>query len=96
MDFLSSKDHSKWAVGANETNPVVCIGDMNRQVELFLEILNLIQSSQMRRGGGAICLKNPTVWKSFHSLVGQVEPCPRKSKNRSNYIFVLVVMFLFF
>lgn len=30
--FLNSNDHSKWAVGASPSKPIVCIGDINRQV----------------------------------------------------------------
>ncbi|KAK6040671.1 deoxyribonuclease II [Cooperia oncophora] len=61
--FASSKDHSKWGVSMNENVPAVCIGDVNRQV------------SQFKRGGGAVCIEDKTLWKTFNGSVNSYLDC---------------------
>ncbi|PAV83746.1 hypothetical protein WR25_13315 [Diploscapter pachys] len=92
LTFNSSKDHSKWAVSDTEKAPIVCIGDLNRQ------------KSQLKRGGGAICLNNQYVWKSYRTTVNLVEPC-RTNRGRYDFridtqticpfVFALVVLLKF-
>ncbi len=49
-----TKDHAKWAVS---TDPDwVCVADINRQV------------SQEKRGGGAICINEPDLWRALTSI----------------------------
>ncbi|CAJ0595915.1 unnamed protein product [Cylicocyclus nassatus] len=85
--FNSSRDHSKWAVADSRSPHIVCFGDTNRQ------------KSQLRRGGGAVCLRNRSLWKTFHSTVNTVQPC--MSKKISSYfghnlhIVVLVLVHTF-
>ncbi|RCN27966.1 deoxyribonuclease-2 domain protein [Ancylostoma caninum] len=62
--YPSSTDHSKWGVSMRETVPAVCIGDVNRQV------------SQYKRGGGAVCIEDLKLWKTFHKSIGKYEDCP--------------------
>ncbi|KAL6728580.1 hypothetical protein Aduo_010342 [Ancylostoma duodenale] len=62
--FPSSKDHSKWGVSMKQMVPAVCIGDLNRQV------------SQYKRGGGAVCIEDPKLWKTFFKSIGEYENCP--------------------
>ncbi|XP_003424114.1 plancitoxin-1 [Nasonia vitripennis] len=71
VEFHSSRDHSKWAVSADEKKKAhwVCIGDINRA------------DTQFERGGGTVCLNVPDVWKNYKDSVEDVEPCPKpKSK----------------
>ncbi len=49
-----TKDHSKWATSIAEN--WVCIADINRQ------------TSQEKRGGGAICFRHDTLWKSLSGI----------------------------
>lgn len=60
------KDHSKWAISAESSKPYVCIGDINRM------------SSQLKRGGGTVCIKSKPVWSMFRDSVAAIEPCERK------------------
>ncbi|KAM8875151.1 deoxyribonuclease-2-alpha-like isoform 2-T2 [Spinachia spinachia] len=58
-------DHSKWCVTLDGN--WTCIADMNRE------------ESQMKRGGGAICIENFTVARAFSSIIDlykQCEPAP--------------------
>lgn len=59
------KDHSKWAISAESNKPYVCIGDINRM------------KSQLKRGGGTVCLKSKPVWSMFRDSVAALEPCER-------------------
>ncbi|KAK5977536.1 Deoxyribonuclease II [Trichostrongylus colubriformis] len=61
--FASSKDHSKWGVSMMESVPAVCIGDVNRQ------------KSQFKRGGGAVCIEDATLWKTFRGSVSSYLNC---------------------
>ncbi len=82
IEFSVLQDHTKWAVTAGErvnnfrlnvtTKEIVCIGDINRQVD------------QLSRAGGTVCfLENRNVSEQFAKIVYQVEPCPeRKNKTR--------------
>ncbi|EPB68716.1 hypothetical protein ANCCEY_12201 [Ancylostoma ceylanicum] len=63
ISYVSSKDHSKWGVSMEEKKPVVCIGDINRQ------------ESQNKRGGGAVCIENKKLWKTFYCSVAEYENC---------------------
>ncbi|TNE62645.1 MAG: deoxyribonuclease [Alphaproteobacteria bacterium] len=57
-----TRDHAKWAVarqaGAAPASPWVCVADINRQV------------SQAKRGGGAICFREPRLWQDLSSIDG--------------------------
>ena len=57
------KDHSKWAISAESEKPFVCIGDINRM------------KSQLKRGGGTVCIKSKPVWTLFRNSVAAIEPC---------------------
>ena len=76
VDFLTSKDHSKWAIttdaGAASGNNIwtssasasVCICDINRQL------------SQFSRGGGCLCLRSqPALWRQFINIATDFEDC---------------------
>uniref|UniRef100_A0A0R3PD91 Deoxyribonuclease-2-alpha n=1 Tax=Angiostrongylus costaricensis TaxID=334426 RepID=A0A0R3PD91_ANGCS len=48
--FSSSSDHSKWGVSMRESSPVVCIGDVNRQVKIvFLPSVFLNKATKIMR-----------------------------------------------
>lgn len=58
------KDHSKWAITSPESAlQVVCIGDINRQ------------NGQRVRGGGALCLKNESLWRAFFQMIKSAGRC---------------------
>ena len=62
FSFGNNRDHSKWAI-STRSKPWVCIGDINRM------------ESQFRRGGGAVCHMNYSLWRMFAGMVSLVEPC---------------------
>ncbi|XGW07839.1 hypothetical protein V3C99_010740 [Haemonchus contortus] len=61
--YVNAMDHSKWGVSMKETIPAVCIGDINRQL------------SQFKRGGGAVCIEDMKLWKTFRQSVNSFEDC---------------------
>ncbi|GMT04424.1 hypothetical protein PENTCL1PPCAC_26598, partial [Pristionchus entomophagus] len=61
--FKSSKDHSKWGISNDSKKPLICVGDINRQ------------ESQKQRGGGALCIQDPKVWKSWNGIIDTTKPC---------------------
>ncbi|KAM5171131.1 deoxyribonuclease-2-alpha isoform 1-T4 [Mantella aurantiaca] len=61
--FSSHIDHSKWCVTWQNAAGWACVGDMNRDTE------------EEQRGGGTVCIQDPAVWKSFHSLVSDYSKC---------------------
>nr|XP_040040410.1 deoxyribonuclease-2-alpha-like [Gasterosteus aculeatus aculeatus] len=65
--FNNTLDHSKWCVTPD--GDWTCIADTNRE------------QSQMKRGGGAICIEKRTAANTFSSMVDsyeQCEPAPRR------------------
>lgn len=70
--YSSSKDHSKWGVSMSNKVPIVCIGDVNRQ------------ESQFKRGGGAVCIKDEKLWKTFRTSVDSLEECSITVKKKSS------------
>ena len=69
--FNNSKDHSKWAVGIDASDPWICIGDINRQI------------SQRKRGGGTVCLNNANISMLYRLSVDRIECCSIKTKNQN-------------
>ena len=59
--WKSTQDHSKWAVGQN--SDLLCFGDMNRM------------DSQLKRGGGTLCVKNSNLYMQFLSTIKSIHPC---------------------
>lgn len=53
-EWYYTKDHAKW--GVSKSQGWVCIGDINRQ------------TSQEKRGGGAICFQSDGLWKALGSV----------------------------
>uniref|UniRef100_A0A3B3CFY6 Deoxyribonuclease-2-alpha n=1 Tax=Oryzias melastigma TaxID=30732 RepID=A0A3B3CFY6_ORYME len=63
--FDNMVDHSKWCVTSDES--WTCVADMNRE------------TSQMSRGGGALCMSSNNVGRAFRSMISEYEPCKTKS-----------------
>ncbi len=53
-------DHSKWGIGES---PLVCVGDLNRM------------ESQMVRGGGVYCWKDPSLWQIMNNIIQSTDSC---------------------
>ncbi|XP_024861115.1 deoxyribonuclease-2-alpha isoform X2 [Kryptolebias marmoratus] len=65
--FSDKLDHSKWSVTSDGS--LTCVADMNRE------------TSQMSRGGGAICTSDTEVGKAFRALIFKHEPCKEPHSN---------------
>ncbi|CAH0560064.1 unnamed protein product, partial [Brassicogethes aeneus] len=62
--FLTTEDHSKWAVSENlEHTQWVCIGDINRQ------------EHQLQRGGGTVCVSHKNLSTNYLKSVIDSEQC---------------------
>ncbi|XP_037325206.2 deoxyribonuclease-2-alpha-like [Pungitius pungitius] len=61
ITFKDTSDHSKWCVTC--VGDWTCIADLNRQ------------KSQMKRGGGALCIENYTVAEAFRDMIDSYEEC---------------------
>lgn len=86
VKFHSSKDHSKWTVTSNSTNPWVCIGDINRM------------ETQKKRGGGTVCSSNQDLWTVYRSTVESVDSCPliKSLHNKASYMKKQATVYLLF
>ncbi|XP_031844247.2 deoxyribonuclease II [Nomia melanderi] len=73
IDFTSSRDHSKWAITVTNrtTTHWVCVADINRA------------DTQYSRGGGAVCLKQPSLWIDYRNAINDVEPCHSRGQNNT-------------
>ena len=60
-----TKDHAKWASSLKGNADWVCVADINRQ------------TSQAKRGGGAVCFQHPVLWKGL-AQIDQVTPAKLK------------------
>ncbi len=56
-----TKDHAKWATSLKGNADWICVADINRQ------------TSQSKRGGGAVCFQDPALWKCL-AQIDQVTP----------------------
>ncbi|XP_028984101.1 deoxyribonuclease-2-alpha [Betta splendens] len=66
ITFKASQDHSKWAVSPAAQGAGggwVCVGDINRN------------EAEEKRGGGTVCLQDPTVWKAYRTAAQECEGC---------------------
>lgn len=61
ISWKGTQDHSKW--GIPNTDKVVCYGDMNRM------------TSQEKRGGGALCISESTLYTIHQNIITGVNPC---------------------
>ncbi|CAG0922803.1 unnamed protein product [Notodromas monacha] len=57
VGFSSEKDHAKWAISSDSSNPWVCVGDINRSKTQFL------------RAGGTLCFRERIVWLWFDAIL---------------------------
>ncbi|XP_003746950.1 deoxyribonuclease-2-alpha [Galendromus occidentalis] len=67
MQWSSSEDHSKWAVG--DRGQWICLGSINRML------------SQFKRGGETMCFQNLGVHQLFRSAMAEFTPCALQSSN---------------
>eukprot|EP00768_Dysnectes_brevis_P001981 gnl/Dysnectes_brevis/1595_a1806_1878.p1 GENE.gnl/Dysnectes_brevis/1595_a1806_1878~~gnl/Dysnectes_brevis/1595_a1806_1878.p1 ORF type:complete len:373 (+),score=126.70 gnl/Dysnectes_brevis/1595_a1806_1878:99-1217(+) len=65
VQWVDTKDHSKWAVSTSYGTQVTCIGDINRM------------ESQRDRPGGTFCVELSSVHQSFLDLVEIETECPQ-------------------
>jgi len=54
-------DHAKWGISTTEEGATVCVGDINRM------------TSQRKRGGGTVCMKNSALYAAMRPVVGDLE-----------------------
>ncbi|MGA7732224.1 MAG: deoxyribonuclease II family protein [Chloroflexia bacterium] len=55
--WQNAKDHAKWAMSVQDNDDWICVADINRQ------------TSQAKRGGGAICFQNSTLYAGLSQIV---------------------------
>jgi len=61
--FGETNDHSKWAISMDDTNPWVCVGDINHQ------------QSQYTRAGGTMCFQNKNVYGAYYDMIDTYNSC---------------------
>jgi deoxyribonuclease-2 len=57
ITWKESQDHAKWGIVTDRSVPVICIGDINKQV------------SQWKRSGGMACMTDATIHQNFVLLI---------------------------
>lgn len=58
-----TQDHSKWGVSAIASQPITCVGGINRM------------ESQRKRGGGTVCQTYSPMWRAMYALISQADNC---------------------
>jgi deoxyribonuclease-2 len=56
-----TQDHSKWGISTDSSNPVFCVGDINKQ------------KSQWKRSGGMACIVDQTFFNAYSGLVTKTD-----------------------
>jgi deoxyribonuclease-2 len=57
IHYITSQDHSKYAISMDKNKPWIFIGDINRM------------ESQYRRGGGGLLIKDKNLWTAFNKII---------------------------
>jgi len=57
ITYITSQDHSKYAISMNKKNPWIFVGDINRM------------ESQYKRGGGGLVIRDEKIWKAFNKII---------------------------
>lgn len=57
VTWKESEDHAKWGIVTDRSVPVVCIGDINKQV------------TQWKRSGGMLCITDKTLHASYNIMI---------------------------
>ena len=74
--WVSSQDHSKWAISFDTTRvSVACASDMNRM------------TSQISRGGSALCTTNLNLFNAFTKIVSNYDKCSNQETEINFFLF---------
>ncbi|XP_039634762.1 deoxyribonuclease-2-beta-like [Perca fluviatilis] len=69
VNWEAGNDHSKWCVGKDNNNDLICIADVNRAV------------TQYKRPGGGLCFRHKEASDLFKDVIAGTEECPRLTPN---------------
>ena len=68
IGWKESEDHAKWGVIQDQSVPVVCIGDINKQ------------KSQWARSGGMACIMDSVIHAAYTALIQDTDENNKKPK----------------
>lgn len=63
-----TRDHAKWAVSLDRSDPWICVGDINRDI------------SQAKRGGGTVAFQHSFLWDSLSKIENLTPDKPEGGK----------------